>query len=90
VAMIDRVLAPQPAPVASDAMVTKKEQDRADGMAAYARGLVFAEQGAWEEAEKEFHTTEQTEQEMTVALHYLEAIHRQVQEIHERQAVAGK
>ena len=56
-AMIDRLLAPKPADAARAALQTTKEKDRADGMAAYERALVFVEQGAWAEAEKELNTT---------------------------------
>ncbi len=56
--VIDRILAPRGAESAAAALKTTKEKDRIDGTAAYDRGLVFSQQGAWVEAEKEFHTTE--------------------------------
>jgi len=55
---LDGMLAPKGAETAAAGLKTTKEKDRIDGTAAYGRGLAFAEQGAWTEAEKEFHTTE--------------------------------
>jgi predicted Zn-dependent protease len=56
--IIDRALEPRSTETASAALKTTKVKDRVDGIAAYDRGLVFSQQGAWVEAEKEFHTTE--------------------------------
>lgn len=56
--VIDRILAPRGAETTAAASKTTKEKDRIDGTAAYDRGLVFVQQGAWAEAEKEFRTTE--------------------------------
>jgi len=56
--VVDRILAPKGTDIAAAALRTTKQKDRLDGIAAYDRGMVFAQQGAWAEAEKEFRTTE--------------------------------
>lgn len=57
-AVFDRTLGPRPGPAPPAVTATKPQREAAEAAASYERGLVFARQGAWKEAEKEFRNAE--------------------------------
>jgi predicted Zn-dependent protease len=57
--LVDRLLAPQQTSLeAAMAGPAKKAKDRTEGLQHYERGIVFARQGAWKEAENAFRSAE--------------------------------